>query len=319
MVDVSVLIASRNCASFLPCALKSLIDQSLSDWEAIVVDDASDDDTETVVRRFAQLDTRIRYIGLCNRSGPSAARNTAIDAAQGRWVAILDADDWFGPDRLKNLVHLANNTAADVVCDGVMLVNPDGRLSTMFSGQSELPSRLNLTRFLEGNMPNPARPRQGFGFLKPLINRDFVNRHGLRYDKNMLFAEDYTFYAELLLRGARWALRPEAEYFYRVRSGSLTAEHGIADLQNLLQADRHLMTSLPQDRLSERDALRAHLISTKERLAWRQLISAWKRRDLAAGMLLFLDQPQVALYLTRNLSREFVRRTITRSAVTEAQ
>lgn len=101
MPAVSVIIPTYNRASMLGEAIESVLDQTYSDFEIIVVDDGSTDDTQQVVKAFD--DTRIRYVFQENR-GRSNARNHALSLAQGRYIAFLDSDDLFVPTKLERQV-----------------------------------------------------------------------------------------------------------------------------------------------------------------------------------------------------------------------
>lgn len=106
MPEISVIIPAYNAAHTLPATLASLQAQHFADWEAIVVDDGSTDDTRAIVDEAALSDARITFARNLGK-GPSAARNHgAIDLARGRIVAFCDADDIWTPDKL-SIVHAA--------------------------------------------------------------------------------------------------------------------------------------------------------------------------------------------------------------------
>ena len=108
---VSVLIPTYNCARFLPDAIESVLAQTFRDFEIIVMDDGSTDDTAQVVARYPQ----VRYIKK-EHSGISASRNAAVSAASGQVVAFLDADDLFTPDKLeKQVAYLEENPDCQLV------------------------------------------------------------------------------------------------------------------------------------------------------------------------------------------------------------
>jgi glycosyltransferase involved in cell wall biosynthesis len=116
---VSVVVPTFNSAATLPRAVASVARQTLRDWELIVVDDGSTDATRTVLEVWAQrLGERLRRVRTANR-GPGAARNTGIDLARGRYVAFLDADDEFLPEKLARQVKLfeAEPALGLVFCD----------------------------------------------------------------------------------------------------------------------------------------------------------------------------------------------------------
>jgi len=95
---VSVIIPTYNRAKYVTRAIDSVLAQSYSDYEIIVIDDGSTDDTERTLEPYA---SKIRYIGVRKNAGPGAARNIGIKAAGGVWVAFLDSDDTWFPCKLK--------------------------------------------------------------------------------------------------------------------------------------------------------------------------------------------------------------------------
>ena len=97
---VSVVIATHNRQDLLPEAVRSIQDQTCSDFEIIIVDDASQDNTPAVVSRLAESDPRIRALRSENNVGPSKARNMGVAIAIGQYIAIMDDDDLAGPQRL---------------------------------------------------------------------------------------------------------------------------------------------------------------------------------------------------------------------------
>ena len=102
---VTVILSTYNRARLLPHAIRSIINQTFTDWELIIVDDASSDTTEQVVRAFIEVDSRIRYHRHKNNSGLAVARNTSFQLARGRYIAFQDDDDLSLPTRLEKQVH----------------------------------------------------------------------------------------------------------------------------------------------------------------------------------------------------------------------
>jgi len=98
----SVIIPTFNRASLLPRAIDSVLKQTFADWEVIIVDDGSKDNTKEVVEKYA--DQRIRYIYQTNAER-SVARNNGIDNAKGQYICFLDSDDYYLPNRLELLHH----------------------------------------------------------------------------------------------------------------------------------------------------------------------------------------------------------------------
>ena len=103
--SVSVIVAAYNAAETIERAVASVVAQTRHDWELLIVDDGSTDATPRILRRLTRADGRIRAIRLARNSGSAAARNVAWRAARTPWIAVLDADDAWHPNKLA--VHLA--------------------------------------------------------------------------------------------------------------------------------------------------------------------------------------------------------------------
>lgn len=101
MPKVSIITPAYNSGQFLPKTVESVERQTMTDWEMIVVDDCSKDDTYKLACEFAKKDKRIKVVQHKNNSGVAAARNTALDIAAGEYIAFLDSDDQWMPEKLE--------------------------------------------------------------------------------------------------------------------------------------------------------------------------------------------------------------------------
>lgn len=105
---VSIITPTYNCAQFIAETIESVLSQSYTNWEMIIVDDCSSDNTKDIVDEFK--DPRIKYHCLATNSGAAVARNMALKLAQGRWIAFLDSDDIWSTDKLKKqLSYMCSN------------------------------------------------------------------------------------------------------------------------------------------------------------------------------------------------------------------
>ena len=119
---VSIVIPTYNHAHFLKQALQSVCDQTYTNWEAIVVDNHSKDDTEQVVASFE--DARIKLLKIHNQGIIAASRNMALDAAKGDWIAFLDSDDYWYPEKLSlSIAVVVADQAVDICSNDELLVN----------------------------------------------------------------------------------------------------------------------------------------------------------------------------------------------------
>ena len=105
---VSIITPTYNCGAFIADSIDSVLAQTYQNWEMLIVDDCSSDDTRSIVARYK--DPRIKYLCLEHNSGAAVARNTALRMAKGRWIAFLDSDDLWSPEKLeRQLKFMINN------------------------------------------------------------------------------------------------------------------------------------------------------------------------------------------------------------------
>ncbi|HSP25543.1 MAG TPA: glycosyltransferase family 2 protein, partial [Saliniramus sp.] len=261
-------------------------------------------------RDAAGGDERLVVITLPRNLGPSGARNAGFARASGRWIAILDADDTYRPERLERLLQAADEASADMVCDDLQVYDTATARSEGPMFGAEMPLRIGAADFILGNLPDPDHPRRGYGFLKPIFRAEFLAAASLRYDETMRFAEDYAFYVDCLLAGARWVVVPEPLYVYAVRSDSLTSNHGAADLERLCRVDERAL----RDPAAEADgglaeALRVHLLSSRKRERWALFIDQFRERRFGALPATAGFSPRIAAHITGCCLREAVLRS----------
>ncbi|MEN8822504.1 MAG: glycosyltransferase family 2 protein [Abyssibacter sp.] len=223
---VSVIMAARNAESSIDAAVASVRDQTLGDWELIVVDDDSTDGTPMAVRRHAEADKRICLLNMAIQSGPGAARNAALTAARGQWVAVLDADDRYHPERLARMVEAAEAAGADAYADNLYLDCAPGKEADSLLAFDPLYldrlGQLTLPVFLESD-----RPRNGqssLGYLKPIMRRAFLSQQGFRYNQSLLVCEDSHLYARILMTGTPIHCGGWGGYYYARSEGSITRD-----------------------------------------------------------------------------------------------
>ena len=110
---VSVITPAYNCAKTIEDTIRSVQKQTYTDWEMLIVDDCSKDNTVEIVKAYAEKDDRIKLICLNKNSGSAVARNTAINHAKGKYIALLDSDDLWKAEKLeKQLAFMQNNQYA---------------------------------------------------------------------------------------------------------------------------------------------------------------------------------------------------------------
>jgi succinoglycan biosynthesis protein ExoO len=223
-MKVSVIIAAYNADQCIRRAVESALNQTLCPHEVLVVDDGSTDGTVELIETLASSNPKIRLVRRERNGGPGAARNTGIDNATGDWIAILDADDMFLPNRISYLVEAGKKRNLDFVADNCRFFDHGAQVETGIAIDPKLLGEvLELDRYsLVRNCKTSRRGRADFGLLKPLIRRGFLESTKVRYSQEIRHGEDFVFYLHAMIAGARFGVMPDAHYVYTERLGSIS-------------------------------------------------------------------------------------------------
>lgn len=307
---VSIVMANYNGASYIEDALRSALSQSIQEIEIIVVDDASLDDSVARVTAIMASDDRVKLLCVPINGGASHARNHALDAARGEWIAIMDSDDLMHPKRLARLLDAAKVSGADIIADDLLVFDETNTVPpyAMLNGQG--PTWINAASYVKANAlsgPGPA-----LGYLKPLFRHDLIAQTGLRYDESLSIAEDYAFVLSLLMRGALFEVVPDLTYFYRKHSRSLSHRLSRNDLQSMLDADDRFHDETPQADKTLRKALAHRRKTIETSLAFDTLMTTLKQRRWATALRYAFNHPQATAMLRIPL-RDRLRRLLHRS------
>jgi len=216
---VSVLIPTLSRLSFLERAIRCVVDQTFDDWELIVVDDGSSDDTAAIASSLG--DERIRIVPQDNR-GPAAARNTGVRLAGALLVSMLDSDDLWLPGYLETMARAldADRDAALAYTDAWVLNDATGRVR-------------KTTEMTDQRPPDPP-PAAARAFLEELIRRNFVYNSvtarrdvllGLGgYDERLWTGEDWELWLRVAASGRRCVRAPGVLAVHRDHLGSLSSD-----------------------------------------------------------------------------------------------
>ena len=120
---ISVVVPVHNAASFLHRGLRSVLGQTLTDFELIVIDDCSTDESASILRRYSELDERVRLFSTERNGGPGAARNVGLKNARGQYIAFLDADDFWIRDKLEKQIQCFEDD--EVILSHTSVVPPE--------------------------------------------------------------------------------------------------------------------------------------------------------------------------------------------------
>lgn len=309
---VCIVIAAYNAEETIGRAVRSALSEP-EVTEVVVVDDASSDSTVQAALASEDGTGRLRVLVQHKNGGPSAARNRAIAQSTAKWVGILDADDFLLPGRTAGLLSFSEN--ADMVADDLWQV-PETVTALMprrslLEGALDGPCRIGFQEFVLSNVTGRGTNRKELGFIKPLMRREFLAAHAIRYQEHMRLGEDFELYARCLAQGAQLVLVPPQGYVSVMRAGSLSGVHTEEDLLHLRDCGRRLQSELGIVG-EDRAALRLHARSVDCRLQWRKLIRAVKNRNAKAAFATFRRPHPVPLYLVQRLAEQLFLRTLGR-------
>jgi len=125
---VSIVTPTYNCGKFIGETIESALKQSYKNWEMIIVDDCSTDDTKKVVSKYSCLDKRIKYHLLEKNSGAAVARTRAMELASGKYIAFLDSDDLWNGDKLERQLTFMKKNDHAFTCTAYEQIDEDGML-----------------------------------------------------------------------------------------------------------------------------------------------------------------------------------------------
>jgi glycosyltransferase involved in cell wall biosynthesis len=270
MPRVSVIINCLNGEKYLRQAIDSVYAQTFADWEIVLCDNASTDSTPAIARSY---DERVRYFRRESTVPLGQARNSAIDVSRGQYIAFLDCDDMWLPQRLARQVPLLDaQPRCDLIYSNFFHLDDRGRQSAALRGRQ--PSGHVFERFLA---------RYPVGILTVLLRRTALDRLGELFDPALHLAEDYDLFMRVLYRSeAAYIDDPLA--IYRIHSGMSTLRMGAqatAEFYHCLEKLRKLDAASEQryTRAFARAALLAEYALAKRCLAGGEPATA--RRHIA--------------------------------------
>lgn len=206
---ISIIIPVYNVEKFLPECLDSVLAQTMTDFEVLVVDDGSPDNAGAICDAYAARDARIRVFHTENR-GVCAARNLALDHARGKYVYFIDSDDWIHPERLRQLL------AGGMSEDGISFA-PGTEVFADRSVDQPMPV-MRAEGGFEACAPVIAEllRRDCFGWVWcKLFSKKIIDEHHIRFSKDQLPLDDEIFTAEYCRHINRISTDNRPYYYYR--------------------------------------------------------------------------------------------------------
>lgn len=196
---ISILMAAYNSEKTIRHAIDSVLAQTFSDWELLIVDDCSSDNTLRIAEAYR--DARIHVMKNDRNRGVSLTRKKGLDAAEGDWIAVLDSDDMWAPEKLEKQLAIAKADGADLVFTGSAFIRDDG---TPFHWQLHVPATLTYCALLKQNLVSNS---------SVLVRADVYRKF---YIVDDTIHEDYAMWLAISKAGAVIRGLDEPLLFYRL-------------------------------------------------------------------------------------------------------
>lgn len=228
---VSVIMPAYNAGGYIAEAIRSVQAQTVVDWELLVLDDGSGDDTRSIVESLAQTDQRIRYLRNSANLGVSQTRNRGFELCGGRFVALLDSDDIWYPDKLEKQLARMSRTNADFSYTSYGIMDAKGEKAR---ADYLVPEEVCLRKLLKENV---------IGCSTVMLTREMAEKYRFCTE---YYHEDYVLWLKLLQDGRRAAGCPEvlANWRYLPNSRSFNKQRAAANRWNIYRL--HLKLPLHQ-------------------------------------------------------------------------
>ena len=215
---ISVIVPVYRAEKYLPRCLDSLLNQSYQNFELILVDDGSTDDSWNVMREYQQKDPRVRIFHKEN-GGVSSARNFGLEQAEGTYIAFVDSDDWVLPQYLEMLYKGLQEQHTNMAVCNFFEVEEENEAP--FEKPSSLPEKF-VTRRITVKNYNLVGPEAGGQCWRMLVKSKILEN--IRFDQTLQFAEDSCFFTQTFVKAGEFAHIDVPLYCYLKRKASATGQ-----------------------------------------------------------------------------------------------
>jgi len=224
---VSIIIPSFNRPHLIDETLNSVLTQSYINWECIVVDDGSTDETINVIKKYCKKDSRFQfhYRPKNRHKGANACRNYGFELSRGKFINWFDSDDLMHEDKLKLKVDCLQKSKANfVVCEGVEYKNT---INNVIHTWDNIYSKNVLLDHITGKV--------NFHTNGPLFRRDFLKDKKL-FDESLQRKQEWEFYSRLLTFSTNYIPLNEVLYYFRIHENSINGQNKISTLNSRIKA-----------------------------------------------------------------------------------
>lgn len=204
---ISIVTPSFNCFKFIEQTILSVLKQTYSYWEMIIVDDCSSDGSYEIALDYSKKDKRIKLLRNEKRSGAAISRNKALDIAEGEYIAFLDSDDLWEPNKLEVQINFMIQNDCDFCYSSYNLINED---NVLLNKMVRIPKKLSYYKLLHHDFIGCLTAMYKFDFAKEIRSFEIKNNN------------DYGLFLQIVKKAHNAMGIREVLAHYRIRKSSIS-------------------------------------------------------------------------------------------------
>lgn len=259
---ISVLMPIYNCEDYIQEAVESILNQTYTNYELIIIDDASTDATVEIIKTYK--DERINLIVKPENTGYTNSLNNGLKIAKGKYIARMDGDDISLPTRFEKQVAVLEANPNIVVCGSVFKIIGSNKLNT----NPETHEEIKMALLQDSAIGHPTS----------MLRKSTLEENNVEYDTSMQPAEDYDLWVRLLKYGELYNIQ-EPLFLYRVHEGQVSNVKRVKQSYNGSRSRFNILTNLKFTYTEEERTIYLKLFTFNERLTFNELVVFMKFKE----------------------------------------
>jgi len=223
MPVISIIVPVYNSEIYLRKCIDSILAQTFSNFECILINDGSIDSSPMICNEYAMIDNRIIVIHQEN-AGVSAARNSGLGIANGEWIGFVDSDDWCDPEMFYTLYENAMKYDADISVCGIRYVFQDRRKTA-----ERIQKKIQIFNGEEATLKIFTSAFFGGFSVNKLAKKKYFSQYNFRYDSRIKYMEDVMLFYEIFKYTEKIVYFSKSFYNYFINLGSVTEQYGLTE------------------------------------------------------------------------------------------
>ena len=277
MVSISIIVPVYNASQYLKQCIDSILTQSFKDFELILINDGSTDNSLNICREYEAIDSRVIVIDGPN-GGVSSARNKGLDIAKGEWITFVDADDYFLEDALQTFYQHTISTKASLILGNLLRLK-----------NNSLTMIHNLNDEIISNVMFGIRHIALWGYL---IKSDVIQKNKLRFIKGLAYSEDCVFIYQLAGLCSSMAVSAKPVYVHRVNETSACSSLNVQNTFNHQMDASYYLKDLARSYLNKDKRAYHYLLKKSQQIRLLGISVLFKRNSQVQSWFLILRKYQ---------------------------